>query len=270
MSEELDIEQEVNDVDDVVPELSPIEEKASERGWAPESEWKGDPDEWVDAKTFVRQGELMDAISASNARNKANEQAIKDLLELNKQSTKAGFEQAIKEMKAKRREAREDNDWDAVDALDENIAEAKNEMDSLSTDTRDDTTATKTAEQVELEAWASTNTWYITDPFAQKEADDYAARFVKTERNKGNEPAFKAVLKFVETSMKRAQPELFGKPPSSVQPSQGGGGRSKGKTKFTYNDLSDEQKRVATNFKKSGTMEIQAYVDQLADIGAIK
>ena len=44
-------------------ESTTLEDKALDKGWRPEDEWTGEPDQWRPAKEFLDRGELMDRIS---------------------------------------------------------------------------------------------------------------------------------------------------------------------------------------------------------------
>jgi len=56
MAEPEEIEDDLPPADEgEVIELSEIEQLASELGWKPEAQWKGDKTNWTDAKTFMRQ-----------------------------------------------------------------------------------------------------------------------------------------------------------------------------------------------------------------------
>ena len=55
-----------------VKQLSPIEEKALEMGWRPQEEWDGEPEDFIDAKEFVRRQPLFDKIEQTT-------KALKDL-----------------------------------------------------------------------------------------------------------------------------------------------------------------------------------------------
>ena len=57
--------------------------KASEQGWTPKEDWKGDPDKWVDAPVFVERGDKIAGILKS--RLDRQDTQIKSLQESNRQ-----------------------------------------------------------------------------------------------------------------------------------------------------------------------------------------
>lgn len=83
-------------LDPAAPEPEPkapaeptVEEKAAQQGWAPQDQWRGPPDKWVDAETFLKRGEnnprvLRERLEATERRHaetvakmeKMNQQAL--------------------------------------------------------------------------------------------------------------------------------------------------------------------------------------------------
>ncbi len=48
-------------------ELEPIEQEAHNLGWVPLDQWRGDPEKWTDADTFVKRGkEIMPILRKNN------------------------------------------------------------------------------------------------------------------------------------------------------------------------------------------------------------
>jgi hypothetical protein len=95
------------------------EEKASQQGWAPQDQWRGPPDKWVDAETFLKRGEnnprvLRERLDAAERRNaetiarmeKMNQQALeRQKAELDAERDRlleqyAGNPQAVKQIVA--------------------------------------------------------------------------------------------------------------------------------------------------------------------------
>lgn len=50
------------------PQSAAVEQRALEMGWAPKDQWRGNPDSWIDAQTFVQRGEQMLPILQANSR----------------------------------------------------------------------------------------------------------------------------------------------------------------------------------------------------------
>jgi hypothetical protein len=100
-------------------EETDIETKAKEMGWSPKDDFRGNPDQWIDAETYVQRGEtLMPLIKASNRRlteelstvkqelTKAKEQltasqeSIDALKEFNSAANRKAMKEAVSQTKA--------------------------------------------------------------------------------------------------------------------------------------------------------------------------
>jgi hypothetical protein len=109
--------------------MSDIESKAKELGWAPKEEFRGDPEKWIDAETYVRRGEeLMPLLKANNKRMSEELHTVKEQLKQNEELLKASQEsiEALKEFNAglAKKEAKE-----KAKELKEALVEAKREGD---------------------------------------------------------------------------------------------------------------------------------------------
>jgi hypothetical protein len=158
------------------------EVEAKEMGWSDKDQWRGDPEKWVDAKTFVERGEhFLPMLRAERKRLKQDlltrdseittlkqtqatmEKTLGALKKHYDESVKLQVAQGKKELAAQIKQAREDGDTDLelqlLDQLSdvrqlekEAIAEAKEE--------NRDPPVTKTQAQVEFEQWNKENTWF--------------------------------------------------------------------------------------------------------------
>lgn len=119
-----------------------VEQRAREMGWSPREQWRGNPDNWIDASTFVQRGEQVLPILQANLRQRdtqlitlrrQSEQQARELLEAKEAIqvlTNISTEEARRAAKEKRREllrqqaqARTDGDAEAEIELGEQIAD---------------------------------------------------------------------------------------------------------------------------------------------------
>lgn len=108
-----------------------LEKAARDMGWAPKEDWRGDPDKWIDADTFVKRGEeIIPILRATNKKQaqelaelkgkvsnqetilKANQEAIEALKESNSQIAKDRVKARQGELVQGIKAAREENDVD--------------------------------------------------------------------------------------------------------------------------------------------------------------
>jgi hypothetical protein len=172
----------------------------------------------------------------------------------------------IKELQSRRKEAVEDGDNAAVSQIDEQIQQINKIPDELP------------AEDLQIEPpgfaeWREENPWYKSDPDMTKYADYQGA----------NNPAiaalpFDKMLKEVAKLVREKFPEKFENdaappkdkepPVSPVESASHTRKKAAGKLKYTYNDLSDEQKSIYNMVVKRGIMTGEDYIKQLQEIEA--
>lgn len=106
-----------------------VEERARAQGWKPQEEFKGDPENFVDAETYVKRGEeVLPFVKATNRRltetveqqaarlealereNRANKAALEAIQETNREVVAERAEQTVEQIEAAIVQAREDGD----------------------------------------------------------------------------------------------------------------------------------------------------------------
>jgi hypothetical protein len=121
-----------------------LEAEAREMGWSPKEEFKGDPEKWVDAETYVERGKtVLPIVTATNKKlreelaevnRKLAEQAeqnrvaaenLKALQDSAADMAKLQYKRALESLKAQKKDALAQGDHDAVVEIDEAVAELK-------------------------------------------------------------------------------------------------------------------------------------------------
>ncbi len=266
-----------DDNDEVTEDFNPVESKAMEGGWRPEGEWEGDPDSWVDAKTFNMRGELMDRIKSQTSQLKGQdkklaklENAMQNLAEHNKKVDELAYKKALTDLKDLKRNAHEMSDYEQVVEIDDKIAELK---DTQKEDIAVDEPQTNEPNP-EIVSWIETNDWYKTDTVLRGAADAIADELYN--QNKGSDVG--AILDMVTDRMKKEFPHKFGgasKTPSHTVNEPGKANtkaKSAPRNKYTQRHLNPQQREMVTNWMDSGLdsiMSVQDYVNQLAEMGEL-
>jgi hypothetical protein len=150
------------------------EEAARKQGWTPQDEFRGDPEKWVDAETFVERGEKIAGIATS--RNKKLEEVVDTLNakvakleatnhefgEFHRQSldkAQRDHETEIQELRNKQAEAVENGDGQAFLKIGDDIKAAER---------------APAKQQEWAKDWASQNEWYARDAVMRSVADTIA------------------------------------------------------------------------------------------------
>jgi archaellum component FlaC len=266
MSEEQDTNLEAED------QAAEAEAQASDIGWVPKDEFRGDPAKWVDAKTFLDRGEqilpilrktnegLRNDLTSVRGQLTGVEKALKDaqetiegLQEYHQDDIKQKVEQARRQLLANLKTAKTNEDVDAeVEITDQltrlNRAESDastagdKKIDKTKSGGDNGSTSADPTKNPEFIAWRADNLWYGTDIRRTALADGIAA-----ELRGNNDPLFgKAFLNKVAAEVDK----VFRPRPSSskVEGSRGGaGGTSAGEGKG-YDDLPPEAKAACDKF----------------------
>lgn len=146
------------------------ESKAKAQGWTPQDQFKGDPNKWVDAETFVKRSEeslplLKKELQHERNARKTVERDLRSVIARFEGVEKRAMEKAMAEIEARAEAAADVGDSAGVKA-------ALGEMKEL----QKEATAAKpiaTKEEADIAAieWREQNPWYDSDPLARDYAD---------------------------------------------------------------------------------------------------
>lgn len=251
MSEEL--KQESQEV-----QLSPIEQRALDQGWRPKEEWSGEEEDFIDAKEFLRRGELFSKIDSQKRELNELKQAIKALQTHHEKVKETEYKRAIADLKAAKKDALELGDAAAVVQIDDQIddlreAQLKEEKQQVKAP----------ATPPEFNEFKSRNKWYDNDRDLTEYADFVGTRYAAS--NPGT--PLEDVFKHVEDQVKRQFPEKFQNQnrqrPNPVEGSTQGAGRKAG---FTEADLTDDERTVMRTLVRGGHMTKEQYLKEVKAI----
>jgi hypothetical protein len=259
MPEEAKVEIEVTEdnQEQEAPQVSAAEEKALSSGWMPEEDWieaGNDPDDWVDAKTFNRNGEFMSRIHKQRREIDELKTSINELKRLQGRVAEQERKKVIDELKRAKAIALEQEDYDTVVDIDERMDEVKHQnQQPAGTPPGPDPIFTAA-----FNDWVEKNPWYTTDPVMQKYADKYGIDLAATGMS------YKEVFAEVSEHVKEKFSHKF-KNPAREKSSVDGGNRTgtpprAQKQKYTFKDLPEEAQKAASHLARTGVMSKDDYV----------
>lgn len=209
--------------------------EATEQGWVPEDQWRGDPKEWSDAETFVRRGREINPIlrkalkkerettAAMRVEMQAMGATVAELREYLAKVEERATANALATLKRQRTAALEAGDHAAA-------AEVEEQMDAL----KDSPSAVPKAKPAaapqkihpEVQEWMDSNPWYSEENEDMKiYADGVAAKLMKARAGTSFTPA--DILPTVTERVKKMFPDAFGgRQTSAMFESSGGSGSS--------------------------------------------
>lgn len=156
--------------------LSEHEQAALKKGWKPRDQFTGNPDDYVEAKEFLKGSEFREHIHKLNRKVKEQQSAIDYMIEHNKRIQEIEYKRAMDDLLVRQRHATEMGDVNAVSQLTDQIVKMKttNPVNNIPE------TATERAAKAYIERnkdWYSSNTSenVAIQVFSQAKADEIAA-----------------------------------------------------------------------------------------------
>jgi hypothetical protein len=269
-------------VADEATNATPQEEKAKLSGWVPESEWQGDPSDWVDAHHFNIRGELMDRISSqtrqikdSQKKNALLEAAVRELGEHNKRIADIQYKRAVESLKAQKVEALRAGDTEGVVSIDDNIQELKEARAAVEKTTVLPEAAPETAPPELVSAFQTwiadpANDWYSKDAVLRGAANAIGDQML----TEGTDPSL--LFKAMSKKIKEEFPHKFGgskKLPSAVDDTPEGTTTDikRIRSKYSVKDLTEGERDIGKKFVELNVFKnMQEYVDQFAAGGGFQ
>jgi hypothetical protein len=243
-----------------------IEDIARELNWRPLEEYRGDPDKWVDAATFLKNGVVVQQKLQRNV--KQLEASIGDLKLHNERVYKVQvhkLQDEIKQLKEERKAAIADGNVALVEQLDDKIEATKEAIPEKPAETA----AADTEVNEKFNAWVSQNQWYTKHPEMKKYADKVGEKYAGA--------PIERILTKVEEAVKDVWPEHFENKKREARPAadtvEGSGRRpSNGgkKTTYTWNDLSEDARRTGDRFARQGIMTREQYLKERIEMGDLE
>lgn len=275
--------EDIQDQEHEEPALPTYQQKAMERGWRPQEEFEGDPDDWVDAKEFVFRGELMDTIHQERRARTSVEKKY-DELQSTVQDLKGHYEkmaeleikERLKELKSQKADAMRVDDVDAVIELDEQIDDLNEEYKSAKQATKAAEKAPDTPQNAPIPP--EVGKWVQENPWANPEAPEFkpalyqkaVAMLTADVQLNGNEDV-QGSLSRVKADMQKLYPDELGtkkRPPSSVDVDNPG--KKANSSSGLVRKLSPEQRKVGEKFVRSGAYDkLEDYAKELNKLGEV-
>lgn len=251
-----------------VPEVNQAEQDARQFGWVPEDEFKGNPDDWRDAETFLKRGKeingflrkdfqkVQEKLAARDLEIAEIREAMEEFRKYHNETEARTYKRALEDLKKQKIEAIEQGDGERVLEIEDNIDAIK----EAQTKPAPKETATQSGpSQKDYFDWAKTNTWYVTDPELKAVAELYGQ-----ELNTFNpELKGRAFLDEITKQVKENFPEKFeNKNRQFGTVGSSSDGRAPGglKNKRGYNDLPAEAKAACDKFVKQKLMTQAQYL----------
>lgn len=241
-----------------------VEVRAREMGWRPQEEFKGDPERWVDAETFVKRGEeVLPLVKAENRRLheqtstlqaeikslkaavEEQRKSMSDLVEFTQAQLAEKLAEQKRDLTAKLRAAKREDDDRAIEEIEEQLeenAEARAKLKEKPAAAPPPAAPQRIEETAEYRAWIAKNPWFGGTSRADQAKTAAAERFGLEAAKAGK--THQAFFDHVDEAMAEVYPPARRTDPTEDgRPNAGGGSGGKGDAGF--NSLPAEAKAKA-------------------------
>lgn len=240
------------------PQPSQVELDAMDMGWRPKTEWTGADEDFIDARTFVRNKSLFDKIEGLAKRVKDQDRTIGMLKDHHSKVEEATRRQVIEELKKAKKQAYEDGNVDQAIEIDDEISKQR----AIEVFEK---TQQKQNQPIhpEFAAWVEKNSWYASDKTLRGEADALGVAY----RTNNPEKTPAEVLAYVAAKIKRGNPEKFQNQERS-KPSmvEGATQRTPSSSKEPTFHLTEEEEKVCKTFVRNGVMSREDYIKEIKKV----
>lgn len=199
-------------------QVSEAETQAGSLGWKPQDQFKGDPDKWTDAETFLElhsrnNGALREAnkkqaakLAEMERRIAQNEAMSKSIFDQQIKKQKEEFDNQLAFLKAQKRNALRDGDHDTAETLDDQIDELKTRGPEVPDVQPKQNPEQKDWREIpELADFAERNTWFEKD----EDMTEFSVARATSLRKKNPKMDMVDLLKETEAAVRKAFPHKF-------------------------------------------------------------
>lgn len=229
-----------------------FEELAKADGWMPKEEFRGPPERWVDAKTFVERGaqilpivqaknrklvETVDSLQRKVSDLETGSSLFREYHEKTLARERQEHERLVAELEQARAKAITDGDGTAYIKADQRLQEVR----------KDAPVERRPQLSAETQAWLTENDWYQTDPVLKAMADGLSDHL------KRENPALsgRAFLDKLTERVKTEMPHKFQNARRSETVTEENGRKGPQKKGKTFEDLPQDAQDACAQFERT-------------------
>jgi hypothetical protein len=237
----------------------PFVERAMEMGWRPEEEWDGAPEDFIDAKEFVRRQPLFEKIDHQSRELKELRRAFDAFKQHHSKVKEAEYTRALAALKAERRRALSDGETDKALYIEDKIDEIQEQKEQFDASATTSTPAAEPETRPEFVQWRQSNSWYGRDIAMTAVADRLGVEYTQEGYTSSE------VLAKVAREIKKEFPHKFRNERRERAPAVEGGSRMS-ISKDEEFQLSDDERRIMNRMVSAGAMTKEEYIKELKRI----
>lgn len=255
MTEDSNVEQQVQEPKEEEAKLDPFTERAMELGWRPQEEWQGDPSDFIDAKEFVRRQPLFEKIEHQSRELKQLRQAFDSFKTHHSKVKEAEYNRALAALKTERRRALSEGETDKALAIEDQIEDIEGQKEQFESE------ASKAEQEApvarpEFVRWTQENAWYGKERAMTAFADRLGVELAQ----KGMSPS--EVLQEVTREIKKEFSHKFSNPRRERAGSVESGSRSSNSSEPDF-QMTDDERRIMNRLVGAGALTKDEYIKEL-------
>jgi hypothetical protein len=253
------------------------EQEAMGRGWKPESEFKGDKNEFRSAKEFLGRAELYDSLADTRKETKRLQAAVKLLTDVNTRQHKMIHQDRLEWFKAQKKAAIDISNADDVDKYDKAIKDTQEELERYSPEKIAEATkevAAAAQPPPEVKAFIDRNSWTTETTIESKRMQTYAVAYESRLANEQPNLSVADRLAETEREIREIFPHRFenrnrmrASAVNQVAP-ENVSMRKTTKRKYTIADIPAADKQTVLYMSRLSKLPVEEYVEQLFTSGA--
>lgn len=237
-------------------------EKAVRSGWRPKDQFEGDLDDFLSPRQWNINVALLKRAGRAEEEQRRMRGEIDSFGARIENVMKVAKANAIAELEAKKRDAVENADYDQVRQIDDKINQTNKDFEV------EKPAPAEQSIRPEVEDWIEENSWFSKD----QEMTDFALSFQEAQLKRLRDPAnptpeeLREALRRTTSAVKLQFEDKFKARPRAVPHDLERGGNDGFRRKFSYNDLSPQEKFVCDEAVRSKSMTRDEYVQAIYDI----
>lgn len=235
----------------------PYESKALEMGWRPQEEWEGSPEDFVDAKEFVRRQPLFDKIAHQHKELKQLQQAFEAFKVHHSRVKENEYQRALDSLKKARKDALASGETDHALAIEDKMDEIEAQKAEFENSIKRQPTTQAPEVNPAFTDWLRVNTWYQKDTAMTAYADKIGVEL----HRKGH--TNDEVLKMVSQEVKKEFKHKFTNPNRERSSSVEGGSRQPNKNASDdFSGMSEDDIKMMKKIVRAGGITEQEYLKE--------
>lgn len=238
------------------PVSDPFTERAMELGWRPQEEWTGAPEDFIDAKEFVRRQPLFEKIEHQSREMKALRAAFDAFKTHHSKVKEAEYNRALAALKTEKRRALSEGETERALVIEDKIDEIQEQKQQFETEAASVATQEVAQPRPEFVRWQQENTWYGKD----RAMTAYADRLGVELANQGYSP--EEVLTRVTRDVRDEFKHKLTNPKRDRAGAVESGSRV-GRSSEPEFQLSDDERRIMNRLVAAGGLTKEEYIKEL-------